>query len=102
MAAYGCVLRAYAYRRTFARDQYAPVRACLADAVRLDPGYADAWALLGWVHLDGARFGYVSEADAASEMDQAYKAAQRAVDLAPRGLVGLQALSAITFLPWRV
>ena len=97
MAAYGCVLQAYVYRRTFARELYTPVRGCLENAVRLDPGYADAWALLGWVHLDGARFGYVPETDVASEMEQALAAASHAVDLAPQSLVGLQALSAITY-----
>ena len=97
MVAYRCVLRAYSYRRTFAQELYAPIRACLSEAVRLDPGDAEAWALLGWVRLDAARFGYTPEADRATEMTQAYAAAQRAVDLAPRGLVGLQALSAITY-----
>lgn len=97
MTAYGCVLQAYVYRRTFARELYAPVRGCLENAVRLDPRYADPWALLGWVHLDGARFGYVPEKDVASEMDQAFASASHAVDLAPHNLVSLQALSAITY-----
>ena len=97
MAAYACVLRAYTYRRSFAHELYAPVRACLTDAVQTDPGYADAWALLGWIHLDGARFGYVQAADTAREMDEALVSARHAVELAPLSPVGLQALSAITF-----
>jgi TolB-like protein len=97
MTAYGFVLQVYVYRRRFARELYAPVRGCLENTVRLDPSYADAWALLGWVHLDGARFGYVPETEVVSEMEQAFAAASHAVDLAPQNLVSLQALSAITY-----
>ena len=46
MEAYGCVLEAYVYRRTFSRALRPGVRACLEKAVALDPGYADALALL--------------------------------------------------------
>ena len=54
--AYDCVQRAFAYRRTFAGELYPPVRACLEEAVRLDPNYAAAWAMLGFAHLDAVRF----------------------------------------------
>lgn len=97
MAAYACVLQAYTYRRTFARVLYAPARACLEDAVRLDPGYADAWALLGWMRLDAARFGNGTPTEAASEMNGAFADARRSVDLAPQNVLSLQSLAAIMF-----
>lgn len=97
MTAYGCVLQAYSYRRTFSREQYAPIRACLEEAVRLDPTYADAWALLGWFQLDAARFGYVPPARVASEFDRALASARHSVELSPRNLLSLQALSTITY-----
>lgn len=55
------MLRAFDYRRGFRTDLYGPVRACLEAAVARDPDYADAWAMLGWLHLDAGRFGFAPE-----------------------------------------
>ncbi len=49
--AYDCVLRALDYRRTQGREKHAAARACLEEAVRRDPGYAEAWALLAYIYL---------------------------------------------------
>lgn len=54
MSSYACVLRAYAYRRSFQAELYAPALACVEAAVRRDPDYAEAWAMLGWLLLDAA------------------------------------------------
>ena len=78
--------RAFAYRRTFAKELYPPVRACLEEAVRRDPGYADAWAMLAFAHLDAARYGLVEPAARPGEMAAGLEAAQRAVALAPDGV----------------
>lgn len=51
-----CVLQAYEHRRNIAAASYAPTLACLEAAVVRDPDYSDAWALLGWLHLDAGRF----------------------------------------------
>jgi tetratricopeptide (TPR) repeat protein len=96
--AYDCVQRAFAYRRTFAKEAYPPVRACLEEAVRRDPGYADAWAMLGFAHLDAARFGFVEETAKAGEMIAGLRAAQRAVKLAPTSVRSLQSLAALRFM----
>ena len=56
MESYACVLRAHMYRRTFRDELRQPVLACLEDAVERDPDYAVPWALLGWLHLDAARY----------------------------------------------
>jgi TolB-like protein len=56
MQSYVCVLRAYGYRRSFSREEFGPVLGCLEEAVRRDPGYSDAWAMLGWLYLDAGRF----------------------------------------------
>jgi TolB-like protein len=95
MPSYACVLRAYAYRRTFATALHAPVLGCLAAAVRRDPDYAEAWAMLGWLHLDAARFGYVSGADAERAFEQALGAASHAVALDGASVPALQALASI-------
>ena len=95
--AYDCVQRAFAYRRTFAMELYPSVRACLEEAVRRDPGYAAAWAMLAFAHLDAARYGLVEPAARAGELDAGLAAAQRAVELAPGSVRSLQSLAALRF-----
>ncbi len=95
MQSYVCVLRAYVYRRSFSRAEYAPVLACLQDAVRREPGYSDAWAMLGWLHLDAGRFSDDDEATRRAEYDEAFSAATRAVSLAPDNVLALKALASI-------
>ena len=66
------------------------------------PAYADAWALLGWLHLDAARFGLAQEDGAGSEMGQAFSAASYAVDLAPKGVLALTGAGRRDLLPRRL
>jgi TolB-like protein len=95
MPSYECVLRAYAYRRNFAPELHGPVLACLEAAVERDPDYADAWAMLGWLRMDAARFNLVP----ADEVDLAYiralEAASRAIALNGRSVLALKALASI-------
>ena len=70
---------------------------CLKQAVVRDPDYADAWAMLGWLHLDAVRRGFAPEAERPAEMAAAFDAASHAVELEPRSPRALAALSAITF-----
>jgi TolB-like protein len=95
--AYDCVQRAFAYRRTFDLDRYPAVRACLEESVRRDPGYAGAWAMLAFAHLDAARFGLVEPAARPGELDAGMAAARRAVELAPDGVRSLQSLAALLY-----
>ncbi|MDL2410079.1 hypothetical protein PY650_31580 [Rhizobium calliandrae] len=97
MPTYTCMLRAYAYRRTFAADLYTPVRSCIEDSVRRDPGYAAGWAMLGWLHLDAARFDMVPKAAVDGEFAQAYSAAGHAVELDASSVLALEALAAINY-----
>lgn len=97
MATYACILRAYEYRRTFAVDLHGPVVACLEASVRRDPDYADAWALLGWLRLDAARFDLVPKAAAGGELASAREAVARAVALDPTDVRALQAFAAVAF-----
>ncbi len=93
MPSYECVLRGYAYRRDFSRKLFGPTLDCLESAVKRDPDYADAWAMLGWLHLDSARFGLTD--NVGSAYDQALDAAQRAVSLDGRNILALKALASI-------
>jgi TolB-like protein len=97
MPSYACILRAYDYRRTFQDDLFAPTLACLKQAVVRDPDYADAWAMLGWLHLDAVRQDIAPAAERPAEMAAAFDAASHAVDLDRKSLRALEALSAVTF-----
>lgn len=97
MFAYDCVQRALAFRRTFAPEDYPPVRTCLEEAVQRDPGYAGAWAMLAFAHMDAARFELVEPSARPAELDAGLAAAQRAVALAPEAVRSLQALAALQF-----
>ena len=92
---YLCVLQAYEHRRNFAAASYAPTLACLEAAVVRDPDYSDAWALLGWLHLDAGRFDYPGAAPIETEYARALDAARHAQSLAPDSVLALKALSSI-------
>jgi TolB-like protein len=97
MESFSCVMQAYSYRHSNRRDLYAPVRACLKDAVERDAGYAEAWAMLAYARLDAVRFGYGPEAETAGPAPyaQANAAAMRALALSPDSTQAIKALSLI-------
>lgn len=55
-------------------------RELLERAVALDPGYAWAWAILGWTHFADVRFGYALDPDVS--LRRATEIATKAVSLA--------------------
>lgn len=97
MESYACVLRGHVYRRTFRDELRKPVLACLEAAIKRDPDYAEPLALLGWLHLDAARYGFVPDAEFAREMELALSLASRAVAREPESVFALRALSAVQY-----
>ena len=96
--AYECVLLAFDYRRTQGPEKHAAARACLEEAVRLDPGYADAWAFLAYIYLDEFRFGgYGPRPYDPAALARAMSTARHAVELDDSSVYGLLALSAVHF-----
>lgn len=95
LESYLCVLRAYSYRRSFTPAEFEPVRACLLAAVARNPGFGDAWAMLGWVRLDAARYGFVPPERVDATYAAALAAAERAQALDANNVLSLKALSAI-------
>lgn len=93
MDSYMCVLRGYGYRRTFLRSEFKPAMTCLEQAVERDPRYSDAWAMLGWLHLDAGRLSFVGD-DQQKEYQKAQTAISRAVELQPKNPLALKALAA--------
>ncbi|MCP5458333.1 MAG: tetratricopeptide repeat protein [Gammaproteobacteria bacterium] len=97
MQSYVCVLRAYGYRRSFARAEFDPVLQCLEEAVRRDPDYSDAWAMLGWLYLDAGRYGFSRGGNAQEEYKKAVEASSQAVTLEPNNPLALKALAAVDY-----
>jgi len=91
-------LQAFAYRRTFSRELYLATRHCLEQAVRDDPDYPAAWAMLAFVHLDEYRwYGWGPQHGIPAALDQALEAAQRALELDPNDVMTLSAYAAVQF-----
>ncbi len=91
MSSYECVLRAYSYRRSFVRALHAPTVDCLEQAVERDPKYAEAWALLGWLYMDGVRFGWTPEGHKQEAFNKAIDATERALKQDARNITALKA-----------
>ncbi len=97
MASFSCVMDAYTYRYTNRSDLYAPARACLEATVLRDPSYAEAWAMLANLRLDGGRFGYDggSPEDKTRAFAGARAAAGQALSLEPENVTATSALAMI-------
>jgi tetratricopeptide (TPR) repeat protein len=96
--AYDCVLQAFGYRQTYGRELYLSARDCLEQAVRDDPGYPAAWAMLAYAHLDEYRwYGWGPLFGKPAALDQALEAAQRAKELDPDDVMSLSAYAAVQF-----
>ena len=96
MQSYSCVLRAINYRRSFSQEAHGPILQCLEAAVRREPDYSDAWAMLGWLELDAGRYEFGGPGNVSEHYEAAFAAASRAVSLAPNNTNALKALSSIT------
>ncbi len=92
-SSFDCVLRGYVYRRNFSAQLHAQVLGCLEEAVKRDPTYAEAWAMLGWLYLDAARFGFAPDADRELGFDRALTAASHALTLEGNNVLALKAMS---------
>ena len=86
-------MRGYDYRQTFSRTLYGPVRACLENAVQTDPNYAEAWALLGYMHVYAVPFGHVGSSEFQGAYARAVEASMRALALDRDNVMALKVLS---------
>ncbi|MDW6021085.1 hypothetical protein SAZ10_04835 [Mesorhizobium sp. BAC0120] len=91
-SAYSCTLSYYSYRASFDPEVSPSVLSCLEKAVERFPFYATAWALLSLTYIDEARFRFPFDPmRSTSLINQALTAADRAVQLEPLNVRGLQA-----------
>jgi TolB-like protein/Tfp pilus assembly protein PilF len=95
MESYICVLRAYDYRQNFSTEKFTQVLDCLESAVKRDPEYSTAWAMLGWLYMDKGRFGLSGSEGIDKQYERALRTAKRAITLAPDNVTAIIALSSI-------
>ncbi len=76
---YDCVLHYYHYDVSGVPEQHAAMRDCLEEAVQIDPGYSEAWALLSTIYADEHRFGFNPRPELYVAKEKALEAAKRAV-----------------------
>jgi tetratricopeptide (TPR) repeat protein len=79
-AAYEHYLRGRAYAAQVTGAEFARAADSFREAVKFDPGYADAWAALGAAYR---RLPLVGEIEPTGAFSEATRAAQRALDLSP-------------------
>jgi len=79
--AYDCLLRARRYTSSLSEEMHSEARDLLEAAIELDPGYADAYALLANVYLAEHRFDANPRPDA---VERALAMAQKATRLDPQ------------------
>jgi TolB-like protein/Flp pilus assembly protein TadD len=95
--AYDCVLRYYDYQVSIDVPRHAEVKACLQQAVALDPEYAEAWAVLANVYMQEIRFRLGPQEAMNDVMAKAKAAARRAIDLDPTDPTGHMMYSNLLF-----
>lgn len=83
LTAYDCVIRFYQYWRSFDRAMYDALRRDLEHATGSEPGFADAFACLSLLVIDGYRYGYADAAGRGESLAHALALARHAVELAP-------------------
>jgi TolB-like protein/Tfp pilus assembly protein PilF len=77
---YEAVLRSFGYGQRVTPEELTAARSALELAVRKAPAYADAWAMLAWLHIQDYAQGFNLQADS---LASGLTAAQRAVEAAP-------------------
>ncbi|MEO8348730.1 MAG: protein kinase, partial [Acidobacteriota bacterium] len=77
---YEAVLRSFGYGQRVTPEELTAARFALELAVRKAPAYADAWAMLAWLHVQDYAQGFNLQADS---LASGLAAAQRAVEAAP-------------------
>jgi TolB-like protein len=94
LSPYEAVLRSFAHFQRVSAEEHAPARVALERAVRKEPGYADAWAMLSLIYKEEFthRFNLLPD-----PLGRALAAAQHAVEIAPSNQLAFHALASVEF-----
>ena len=93
LAAYECVLRAYAYYDLITPQEHQAVRACLEEAVATDPTYSEAWGWLSHMYQDEYKFGFNPRPEAEDPLVRAIAASQNAIKADETSQIGYESLA---------
>jgi len=97
LSSYDCVLFFYDYVANRSPEGHKSLRTALEAELRSAPGVSALWSALSMVHDDTWRFGYNVEQTRDTALDQALKAARKAVKLDPLDAFGYHALFLASF-----
>lgn len=78
---YQCLLRFYAYTRSFDPALHRESVGCMQRITTLDPQFAGGWSALATLYLHEYTFGYSPQADREPPLDRALEAARTALDI---------------------
>jgi TolB-like protein len=94
LSPYEAVLRSFAHFQRVSAEEHAPARVALERAVRKEPGYSDAWAMLSLIYKEEFthRFNLLPD-----PLGRALAAAQHAVEIAPSNHLAFHALASVEF-----
>jgi TolB-like protein len=93
LAAYECVLLQYWYYETFAPERFLRARACLENAVKVDPDYSRGWSSLAAIYLESKKYAIETPANWA---ELSREAAVKAIDLDPDNATAYHALATLS------
>ncbi|HVY64054.1 MAG TPA: hypothetical protein VHH11_04450 [Gammaproteobacteria bacterium] len=92
-----CLLRFYAYTRTFGPAAHAEVTACMERSVARLPRFAQGWSALGVLYLHEYIFGYDPQPGREPALDRALQAVRRSIDIDSSGRVAAASLASIQY-----
>jgi len=98
LTSYECVLYFYGYWRKLTRERFREVRGCLERTIASEPDYAEALASLALVYADAYRFKFAGGELDFDPLPRAMELARRSVELAPKSVLGYQALDVVYWL----
>jgi len=93
IAAYDCVLRYYDYQTTIDPGRHDAIKVCLENAVKLEPKFAEAWAVLANIYMQEKRFRFGAAIASDVSMANARTAIDHAIALDPLESTGYLMLS---------
>lgn len=97
LGTYLAVFRFNEYQERFSPESHLKAREALEQAVREEPGYAEAWAVLADVYLGEALFGFNQTLPLSSLIEKCVETALRAIALDPRNAMASYNLAMVLF-----
>jgi Tfp pilus assembly protein PilF len=95
--AYSCVVHAVTYLTNLDDAEQKDIRKCLEAAVRDEPFYSDAWAMLSYIYMNEIRGLYARPAESGRILQEALGMADEAIRLAPHSALAHSMRSTVLF-----